>query len=72
MESKDKKKGGDENLSLFGYRNEGRGKTPNKGKGKSEESASQSGKKGLSKIKCFIFHKHSHCASHCPNKKKGK
>jgi hypothetical protein len=63
MESKANKKGGDENLALFGQTNKGRGKRPNKGKGKSEESASQPGKKDLSKIKCFICHKHDHYAS---------
>jgi hypothetical protein len=41
MESKANKKGGDENLALFGYTNKGRVKGPTKGKGKSEESASQ-------------------------------
>jgi hypothetical protein len=72
MESKANKKGGDENLALFGQTNKGRGKGPNKGKGKSEESTSQPGKKDLSKIKCFICHKHGHYASQCPDKKKGK
>jgi hypothetical protein len=38
----------------------------NKGKGKSEESTSQLGKKDLSKIKCFSCHKHDHYASQCP------
>jgi hypothetical protein len=72
MESKANKKGGDENLALFGQSNKGRGKGPNKGKGKSEESTSQPGKKDLSKIKCFICHKHGHYASQCLEKKKGK
>jgi hypothetical protein len=39
MESKANKKG-DENLTLFGESNNGRGKGPNKGKGKREESTS--------------------------------
>jgi hypothetical protein len=63
MESKASKKDGDENLALFGQTNKGRGKGPSKGKGKSEESASQQRKKDLSKIKCFICHKHNHYAS---------
>ena len=71
MESKASNKGGDENLALIGQTNKGRGKWPNKGKGKSEESASRLRKKNLSKIKCFICHKHDHCASQYP-KKKGK
>jgi hypothetical protein len=40
MESKGGKKDGEENLALFGQSNKGRGKTPNKGKGKSEDSTS--------------------------------
>jgi hypothetical protein len=40
MESKDIKKGGDENLALFGQSNKARGKGPNKGKKKSEEPTS--------------------------------
>jgi hypothetical protein len=40
MESKASKKGGDENLALFGQTNKGRGKGPNKDKGKNEESTS--------------------------------
>jgi hypothetical protein len=66
MESKANKKGGNENRALFGQTNKGRGKGPSKGKGKSEESTSQPGK-DLSKIKCFIRHKHSHYASQCPD-----
>jgi hypothetical protein len=42
MESKGNKKGGNENLALFGKTNKGRGKGPNKGKGESEESTSLS------------------------------
>jgi hypothetical protein len=73
MESKVNKKGGDENLTLCGQSNKGRGKGLNEGKGKSEESTSQSGKKDLHKIKCFLCHKNDHYASHCPEKKgKGK
>jgi hypothetical protein len=71
MESKVGKKDGEENLVLFGQPNKGRGKGPNMGKGKSEESTSQP-RKDSSKIKCFSCHKHSHYASQCPNKKKGK
>jgi hypothetical protein len=71
MEPKAIKKGGDENLALFGSSNKGRGKGSSKGKGKSEESTSQPGK-DLSKIKCFICHKHGHYASECLEKKKGK
>jgi hypothetical protein len=56
MASKVSKKGVNENLSLFGHANKGRGKGPSKGKGKSEELAFQLGKKDLSKIKCFICH----------------
>jgi hypothetical protein len=44
MESKANKKGGDENLTLFGQSNKGRGKGPNKGKGNSEQSTSHLGK----------------------------
>jgi hypothetical protein len=40
MVSKASKKGGDENLALFGHTNKRRGKEPNKVKGKSEESTS--------------------------------
>jgi hypothetical protein len=72
IESKVGKKDGEENLALFGRSNKGRGKGPNKGKGKSEESTSQPGKKGLSKIKCFSCHKHGHYASQCPHKNKNK
>jgi hypothetical protein len=61
-DSKANKKGGDENLALFGQTNKGKDKGPSKGKGKSKESASQLGK-DLSKIKCFICHKHGHYAS---------
>jgi hypothetical protein len=57
MESKVNKKGGEENLALFGQTNKGSGKELNKGKGKSEESTSQSRKKDWRKIKCFICHK---------------
>jgi hypothetical protein len=52
MESKVDKKAGDENLALFGQKIKGRFKGPSKGK--SGELASQSRKKDLSKIKCFI------------------
>ena len=73
MESKAGKKDGEENLALFGQSNKGSSKGPNKGKGKSEESTSQPGKKDLSKIKCFSCHKHNYYASQCPeNKGKGK
>jgi hypothetical protein len=41
-------------------------------KGKSGELASQSRKKDLNKIKCYICHKHDHCALECSYKKKGK
>jgi hypothetical protein len=51
MESKANKKDGEGNLSLFGKSNKGRGKGPNKGKLKSEESTSHLGKKDLIKIK---------------------
>jgi hypothetical protein len=71
MESKANKKGGDNNLALFGQTKKGRRKGLNKGKGKNEESTSQP-RKDLSKIKCFICHKHGHYESQCPNKKKGK
>ena len=57
MDSKANKKFGDDNLSLFGQTKKGRGKGPNEGKGKSEESTSQPRKKDLSKAKCFICHK---------------
>jgi hypothetical protein len=70
MESK-ASKGVDENLALFGQTNKGKGKEPKKGKGKSEELVSQP-RKDLSKIKCFICHKHGHYASQCLNKKKSK
>jgi len=60
------------NLALFGQSNKGRGKRPNKGQGKSEESTLQPRKNDLSKIKCFSCHKHSHYASQCLDKKKGK
>ena len=60
MESKASKQGGGINYALFGQTKKGRGKGPSKGKGKSDESTSQSGKKDLSKIKCFICHKHGH------------
>jgi hypothetical protein len=66
------KKDGDENLALFGQSNKGKGKGPSKGKGKSEESTSQPRKKDLSKIKCFICHKHSHYASHVQRRKRVK
>jgi hypothetical protein len=69
MESKASKKGGDENLALFDQTNMGKCKGPSKDKGKSEESTSQPGRKDLSKIKCFICHKHNHQQ---PNKKKSK
>jgi hypothetical protein len=72
MESKVDEKDGEENLALFGQSNKGIGKGPTKGKGKSEESTSKPRKKDLSKIKCFSCHKHSHYASQCPIKKKGK
>jgi hypothetical protein len=54
MESNASKKGGDENLALFGQSNKGRGKGPSKGKRKSKESTSQPSKKDLRKIKCFF------------------
>jgi hypothetical protein len=63
MESKVNKKGDNENLALFGQTNKGRGKGPSNGKGKNEEPTSLSGKKDLSKFKCFICHKHDHNAS---------
>jgi hypothetical protein len=53
MESKVDKKAGDENLALFGKKIKGKFKGPSKGK--SGELASQSRKKDLSKIKCFIY-----------------
>lgn len=71
MQSKADKSGGDENLALFGQAKKRKGKGPDKGKGKSEKSTSQSGKKDLSKIKCFIFHKREHYATQCLNRKKG-
>jgi hypothetical protein len=40
MDSKVNKKGGEENLAIFGQTNKGRGKGPNKCKGKSEELVS--------------------------------
>jgi hypothetical protein len=69
MESKSNKKGVDDNLSLFGRTNKCRGKGPNKGKGKNEESYSQLRNKVLSKIKCFNCHKHGNYASQCPDNK---
>jgi hypothetical protein len=63
MESRANKRGGDENLSLFGQSNKDKGKGPNKGKRKSEESTSQPRNNDLSKIKCFVCHKHDHYAS---------
>lgn len=71
MESKADKNGDDENLALFNQAKKGKWKGPCKDKGKSEESTSQSGK-GLSKIKCFICHKHKYYASQCLDKKKNK
>lgn len=68
-----KKKGGDENLTLFGQRNKNKGKGPSQGKGKSEGSTLQPLIKDLSEINRFICHVHSDYASQCPNKKgKGK
>jgi hypothetical protein len=72
MESKASKNGSDENLALFGQTNKDRGKGINKVKGKSEELSSQPGNKDLSKIKCFICHKHDHYESQFLKKKKGK
>ena len=73
MESKANRQGGDSHHALIGQAKKGRGKGPNKGKVKSEESTSYLGKKDLSKIKCFICHKHNHYASQCLEKKgKGK
>jgi hypothetical protein len=72
MESKADKKGGDDNQTLFGQAKKDKGKGPNKGKGKNEESTPQQGEKDLSNIECFIYHKHKHYASHCLDKKKGK
>jgi hypothetical protein len=63
MDSKVGKKDGGDNLALTSQTKKGKGKGPNKGKGKSEESTSQPGKKDLSKIKCFICHKHDCYAS---------
>ena len=45
MESKANKKSSDKNLVLFVQTNKGKRKRANKVKGKSEESASQQGKK---------------------------
>jgi hypothetical protein len=72
MESKVGKKGGDDNLALIGQTKKGKGKGHDKGKGKSKDSTSQTGKKDLSKIKCFKCQKKGHYASQCPDKKKGK
>jgi hypothetical protein len=63
MESKGSRDGGDSDHALIGQTKKGKGKGPSKGKGKSEDSASQTRKKDLSKIKCFICHKQRHCAS---------
>ena len=62
MESKANKQGGDSDHALFGQPKKGRGKGPSNSKLKSEESTSKLGKV-LSKIKCFICHKHDHCTS---------
>jgi hypothetical protein len=72
MDSKANKKGGDDNLTLFGQTKKGKVKGHNKGDGKNEESTSQLVKKGLNEINWSICHKHKHYASQCPNKKKGK
>jgi hypothetical protein len=72
MESKAIKKGGDENLFLFGQTNKGRNKRLDNDRGKSEESTSQLVKKDLRKIKFFIFHEQGHYTSQCLDKKKGK
>jgi hypothetical protein len=71
MESKGNREGGDNDHALIGQTKKGRGKGPNKGKGKSEEPASHP-RKDLNKIKCFICHKNGHYASQCMEKKKGK
>jgi hypothetical protein len=72
MDSKANKKDGEENLTLFGQSNKGRGKGPNNGKENNKESTSMPGKKDLRKIKCLNYHKHNHYSSQCPNMKKGK
>lgn len=66
------KNGGGKNLSLIGQAKKGKGQEPIKGKGRSEQSTSQSRKKELSEIKCFICHKHGNCASQFQDKKKEK
>ena len=57
---------------VIGQSKKGKCKGPNKSKGKSEDLASQTWKKDLSKIKCFICHKKGNYASQFSNKKKGK
>jgi hypothetical protein len=72
MESKANKKGGDENLALFGQQIRAKVKDPTRVRERVRSQPHSQGKKDLSKIKCFICHKHSHYASQCPDKKKGK
>ena len=72
MELKANKQGGDSDHALIGQTKKGKDKGQNKGKVKSEDPSSQLRKKDLSKIKCFICHKHEHCASRCLDKKKCK
>jgi hypothetical protein len=72
MESKASKKGGDENLTYLVRQIRVEVKDPTRVRER-VRSQPHNQEKDLSKIKCFIFHKHGHYASQCPDKKgKGK